>query len=507
MNKKAVTPFPFFYDEVPYDSHSYRVTHPDHLYVIGRLFGMTPPPFETARVLELGCAAGGNLVPLALAFPKMDLLGIDLSVEEIAAAERRRRALRLGNVRFAQRDIMDLNKNDGPFDYIICHGVFSWVPDAVREKILALCREALSPQGLALISYNALPGWHFAGGLREMMRYHAGLSEKPEDKTKQARLLLDFLHQAAVTAPPYYRDLIEQERNLLAQVNDSYIFHDHLSGLNRPFYLHEFADALKPHKLQYVGDTNVGLMYAKNAGEAAAPILAKIGDPVRQEQYIDFLSCRRFRMSLITHDDITLNRTVNPGVIHDMALTAAVTPETTAPDISKPVIFKRREGTGHFVSSDPVLSDFMMEMVATGQKPTAFRHLALHAGARHNIPDVNTLMAALAAPLTELAFGGFVNLHAQPGIFVSSVSGKPRVYELARHEAADNPHTRHLTAATREMVATEPFTNHLAALADGTRTMTDLIAAMEPHEQDAARREALVRQALDKFAQAGLLVE
>src|SRR5262245_26957983 len=74
---------PTQYDLVPDESHPHATTHIEHLYTLGRLFGMAPPDFRRARVLELGSAAGGNLVPMALGCPDGRFLGIDLSGREI----------------------------------------------------------------------------------------------------------------------------------------------------------------------------------------------------------------------------------------------------------------------------------------------------------------------------------------------------------------------------------------------------------------------------------------
>ena len=67
------------YDAVPYESKSFPQTHPDRLATLGRLFGMNPAPVTHSRVLELGCAGGGNLIPMAFHLPENDFLGIDLS--------------------------------------------------------------------------------------------------------------------------------------------------------------------------------------------------------------------------------------------------------------------------------------------------------------------------------------------------------------------------------------------------------------------------------------------
>ena len=57
------------YDEMPYESLPYPETHPANTAMVARLFGLTPPDFRNARVLELGCSGGGTLAPLALTYP------------------------------------------------------------------------------------------------------------------------------------------------------------------------------------------------------------------------------------------------------------------------------------------------------------------------------------------------------------------------------------------------------------------------------------------------------
>jgi len=60
----------FSYDALPYEGFAYAQTHPAHLYSVASLFGLNPPDFKKARVLELGCGGGDNLLPLALTYPK-----------------------------------------------------------------------------------------------------------------------------------------------------------------------------------------------------------------------------------------------------------------------------------------------------------------------------------------------------------------------------------------------------------------------------------------------------
>src|SRR5581483_1825348 len=137
------------YDEMPYSSHPYPQTHPSRLAVIATLFGMNPPAVGKCRVLELGCAGGGNLIPMAEALPESEFVGIDLSGRQIADGQGIVRALGLRNITLRHASILDVDGLYGPFDYVICHGVFSWVPNAVREKILDICAKHLTPRGVA----------------------------------------------------------------------------------------------------------------------------------------------------------------------------------------------------------------------------------------------------------------------------------------------------------------------------------------------------------------------
>src|SRR5579885_3542030 len=128
-----------FYDEVPYDSGPYPETHPDSLASVATLFGMTPPAIRQCRVLELGCAIGRNLIPMGLGLPEGQFVGLDLSSRQIAEGQRTIDAIGLKNVDLRVMDLLDVDDRLGEFDYIICHGVLSWVPRPVQDKILAIC--------------------------------------------------------------------------------------------------------------------------------------------------------------------------------------------------------------------------------------------------------------------------------------------------------------------------------------------------------------------------------
>src|SRR4051794_8482790 len=135
------------YDEVPYHSRPIYPTHPDCIATVGALMGVPVVPLTRCRVLEIGCAAGGNLLPMALQLPEARFVGLDLSTRQIEEGEATRRALGIDNARLLAMSLTDLDASFGQFDYILCHGVFSWVPRPVQERILEICRAHLSPNG------------------------------------------------------------------------------------------------------------------------------------------------------------------------------------------------------------------------------------------------------------------------------------------------------------------------------------------------------------------------
>ena len=181
------------YDVVPYISYPYANTHPDHLYTVAKFFNMDATHPKKARVLELGCASGGNIIPMAIKFPEAEFVGVDYSAVQIAEANKHKDKLGLDNLEFKGVSITDIDESFGKFDYIAVHGILSWVPKDVQDKIFEICDKNLSDNGVAYISYNTLPGWSIVRSIREMMLYHTDRFENPADKIREARLLLNFI--------------------------------------------------------------------------------------------------------------------------------------------------------------------------------------------------------------------------------------------------------------------------------------------------------------------------
>src|ERR1700742_1272227 len=184
------------YDEIAYPSYPFPQTHPDRLATLATLFGLQPAPIDKCRVLEIGCGDGANLIPMALMLPESEFVGVDLAAHPVAKGQKMAGALGLRNVTLQQLDIADLSASFGQFDYVIAHGVYSWVPAEVRDQLLAICKANLSPQGVAYVSYNAYPGSHLREMIRGMMQFHTRETCGADDRVNQSRALIRFLAQS-----------------------------------------------------------------------------------------------------------------------------------------------------------------------------------------------------------------------------------------------------------------------------------------------------------------------
>ena len=251
-------------------------------------------------MLELGCAVGGNLIPHAARFPEARFVGVDLSQRQIETGQRRIAALKLSNISLRRESLTDLRPKDGTFDYIICHGVYSWVPAPVREAILRIARDNLAPTGVAFISYNVLPGWRLRQTLRDAMALHTPPDQPLRVQIARSRELLAFLEQHTPAETTWGR-IFRSEAAQLRQSGDYYIAHEFLEQCNEPCSFSEFMRDAEKSRLAYLGEAEVFTMMPENMNPAAAPLLrAMAGDQqVAMEQHIDIFTGRTFRQSLL----------------------------------------------------------------------------------------------------------------------------------------------------------------------------------------------------------------
>ena len=293
------------YDASPYGFHSYPQSAPGHLAAIAYLFGLEPPEVSSARVLEIGCAAGGNLIPFAAAHPKARAVGIDLSQVQIEQGCERVQKLGLENLELLQGDISRMDPAAlGQFDFVICHGVYSWVPEAVQEALLLALPQLLAPEGVAYLSYNVYPGWKAKEMVRDaMLLFGAGLGA-PEEKVRRARSVIDLLTEVA-PADGKLAGVLADYRAVVAATRDYYLLHEDLAVFNTPCYFLEMVERAFRNGLVYLAEAEPHVMFASNYGaEVGERLLNEAGNKqALLEQYLDFVVNRTHRQSLLVHAD------------------------------------------------------------------------------------------------------------------------------------------------------------------------------------------------------------
>ncbi len=393
------------YDQAPYPSLSYVPTHPDRLATMASLMGMKPAPVECCRVLELGCAIGGNLIPMAYGLPGSQFLGIDYSGRQIAAGQDAVAALDLKNITFRHLDILDVDRDLGQFDYIIAHGVYSWVPEAVRDKILAICRENLAPNGVAYVSYNTYPGWSMIRIVREMMLYHTRKITEPLVRVKQAWALLDFYAKATADEDDAYSNFLKMYAGVVAERLErnlgrdyALILHDELQEINEPVYFYQFAERAQQHGLQYLAEADFSSMRGRTAvGGNISPQVTEglsqmAGDLVELEQYVDFMNNRTFRRTLLCHQEVELPPQLTPEPVMTLFAASQARPVSADPDIYSVCVEKFQVADGPAIATDHPISKVALACLAE-QWPRALPFEALLTQARARL-----MAHAAAAP-------------------------------------------------------------------------------------------------------------
>jgi len=419
------------YDAIPYPSNPFRQTRPERLAAVAKLFGLDAPAPERCRVLELGCSMGGNLIVMAQDHPRSEFVGIDASSREIAEGWKTVDLLGLKNLRLAHLDILDVGQDLGQFDYIISHGVFSWVPPRVQNKMLEICQRHLAPNGVAYISYNTYPGWHIRGIVRDMMFYRSQHFDDHDARLAQAKALVGFVAEATKGADTPYARLLQGELRHIGQMEDYYLHHEHLEENNQPLYFYDFARRLAVNGLQYLGDADFSTMVSSNFSAEVAQKLHELGadDIVQMEQYMDFVRCRYFRKSLVCRGGIRLNRTISPSVVHGLLLSSDAELVPGA-DPAAPLTFK--SGSGHSIHcKSPVTKSALLRLREAWPMTVPFAELARHAAGGDAERE-----EFLAGEMLTCMAAGVVEWRLSPVPFTLVVEKTPAATPLARLQAA-----------------------------------------------------------------------
>lgn len=472
------------YDEIPYSPFSFGYTTPDHLRTIGLLFGLNPPKVEKARILDIGCGVGSNMFNFAEIYPNSYSLGIDLSKKQIEQGIKVANDLKLKNIDLKHLSIMDLDDSFGKFDYIICHGVFSWVPDAVKEKILEVSNKFLNPNGIAFVSYNTLPGWNMQRTIREMMMFHSEIFQNSNDKLQQAKLLLSFINESLGDSSSYAK-FLQDEAKILALYDDAYLLHEYLGEENTSFYFYQFMEMASKYKLAYLGDTSPASMFIGNLPPKAAEKLQTINDIVRTEQYMDFITNRKFRATLLCHNNAPISRNIEFNKLKNFYTTFNIRPVTNQQSIDltneqENISFYYESSSEPFISTTSSVMKAILyvysENIASPVSLEQIAELALKKLGKFQLQD---FLTALEANFVKFIFQGFIKIYAEKPNAIANITAKPKVSEFMRYQAKHayfNAANKLISVTNRlnDMIGVQIQEKCILELLDGTNEIKDI---------------------------------
>jgi methyltransferase-like protein/trans-aconitate methyltransferase len=491
----------FSYDVMPYPSKFFLQTHPDRLATLATLFGMNPAKVETCRVLELGCGNGSNLISHAFNLPDARFVGIDLAENHITDAKRAGAELNLRNVEFYQMDVMEMSAEQfGKFDYVIAHGLFSWVPDFVREKTLALYREFLEESGVGYISYNAFPGAHTRQMVQKMMRFHARDTDEPMEKVGKAVSFLAFLGENA-TEKEIFAPILQSELKRHFEHDAADIFHDDLSDMNTAFYFHEFAELLKQNNLQYLAEAELHAMGTGSLSAEAREFIESLDSIVEREQYLDFFRGRIFRQTLFCREEVELNRNPEPAVMNKFLLASSVRPISENPELATP---KREKFVGMksvgIEIDHPLTKAALVHLGEIWGRAISFGELLQKAkeriiGQGFKTQNWDEQFYITSAILLQICRGtSLLELHLFQPEAAAEISEKPKVNRLAIWQLPQANNV--LTLLNLDVKIEDEVSRRLLEICDGTRDRKNLLEEMRrfiEQSEDIEDKETLLR--------------
>ncbi len=464
-----MTAAPNSYDALPYLDRAFVSAHPDRLATVAALHGLPAPPVEACTVLDIGCGVGGNLLPIAAALPHARLLGIDLSPRQIDLARQTADACGLTNVEFRCADLLDFSPSEGPFDYILCHGVYSWVPRVVQDRILTLCRDGLSDRGLAVVSYNAYPGWHAGSAVRDALRLGAAGETEPLRQVAAGLAFLQFLADSLFEPDGPYGTALRLASQTLPRECPGYVFHEYLEECNTPLHFRDFAARLHAASLRFLDDASLHDPSHQLAPPARAKLQGLADDRTRCEELLDLLRNRAFRSDVLCRAAAPARDWIEGDTARSLLFHAAAEPLGPAPDGAGEQ-FRSPQGLT-LTTSDPALTTALRALHDERPRMLSFPELAARVRRATGTVDETHLARALAGCGT----GTLIDLHAHAPAIAHAPPQRPRATTLARRQAmGPGP----VVTLRHRSVDLSPLSRRTLALLDGTRDRAELAEAI-----------------------------
>ena len=493
------------YDQRPYTDHAYAESHPDRLASVARLSGWEAPGVEAAHVLELGCGRGGNLLPIAAALPGARVVGVDRSRRQIEEARAIATATGLGNARFVVASFEDALGVGGPFDYVVAHGVASWVSPASRRALLGTIAGALAPGGVAYVSFNVLPGWYERMAARDWWRFEPASLREPGsdnplassrgmfDRGEDAGASMRWLVERVSPEHGDYRRRLEAVARRVSETDPAYVTHEFLADEHHPQLVSALLTEAADAGLAYLGDAIPGET-ALELCDDEVRARAHTQDVAATQQLVDFVRNTAFRRALFVRADEAAARgwrwpsELKVEAFEGLRLASRLKPHGEATPEAPAERFDAADVSVQV--ADATARRALRELAGVAPRSLPFPELARRVDAKDT--------AALRRELFELWLAtGAVDLHAHEPALAVAPTERPLACPVARW------HAHHGGAVTnrwhQEVRLDDALLRRVLSLLDGAHTLADIAAA-------AGCSAEVARASLEALAAAALVV-
>jgi SAM-dependent methyltransferase len=486
------------YERTPYTSHAYAESHPDRLRVVARLSGWNPPTVPGARILEVGCGRGGNLLAMAISLPGAELVGVERSAHQAAEARTIAGQLGVTNVTVHTASFTDpdvLRDAEGTFDFVVAHGIASWIPPEDRTTLLGRMARWLSPNGVGYVSFNVLPGWYERFAARDWLRFCASEDGRATGHAA-APVALHWLHEAISPELTAYRRGLASVEARLRETDVRYLVHEYMEGENHPVRVTDFFDEAERAGLTYLGDAI-----------PASVALETLPDPVRRnaealsvrgaQALVDFVRCTAFRRALFVRKDKSAARgwrfpwKLDVEVVRSLRIASRLRPSP-----NDPACF---EGTGTSVQVPSTLAQAaLLELYEAAPRALTFDVLLERAKPRSGGSSALEGGEELAGEVRDLwlAVDG-IDLHDYDPPFEVKVTERPKGCPFARLQAKTREGLTNRWH--QEVILRESILGDVLLASDGTRTTSDIARVLSIDEE-------LVKASLLVLAKSALLI-
>jgi SAM-dependent methyltransferase len=438
---------------------------------------------------------------MAAALPESQFFGIDLATGPVESAHRVIDHTGLRNVQIRAMDLMEITPEFGAFDYIIAHGFYSWVPQEAREKLLAVCRENLNPNGIAFVSYNTYPAGHLREIFRNMILFHLEKSREDSDQINQGKDLLKFTLDS-VDDKGIWKSVITSELERLCTRDDNVTYHDELSPSYSPVYFKDFIISAEQHGLQFVAEAKLREMIDPIVKPDVLQRLRAFadGDEIRYQQYLDFILFRGFRGSLLCHREIPLSRNELPERVSRLWLATPLRRSKTNADGS--VEFANSSGPGTITTNNIILIAALEQLERAWPHARRFEDLLPEVRSKMRSELQGEVRGTLGQAALALASKKLLELRSYCVPLAGRISERPKVSPLARLQAAEG--SLITTLLHSEVKIEDDGARRLLQLLDGTQAVNSLAAGDRKTANNV--RNSRVDDMLTSFYHLGLLM-